>query len=144
MLRVSDGQWSVRNIMRVKPVNGSTSELIGQTITGQSSFATAIVTSSVSFRELSKDVVELELDPSTITGTFQEDEVVFGVSTSTDQTVSFQPYSIIISSNVSNGGSYYTPEEEVSISSGTATAKVQTVLRVKLMKLLLTMDKIIK
>ena len=131
MLRVSDGQWSVRNVMRVKPVTGSATELIGQTITGQSSFATAIVVSSVSFRETLKDVVELELDPSTITGTFQENEIVFGVSTSTDQTVSFQPYSILISSDVSSGGSYYTPEEEVSISSGTATAKVQTVLRGK-------------
>ena len=131
MLRVSDGQWSVRNVMRVKPVTGSATELIGQTITGQSSFATAIVVSSVSFRETLKDVIELELDPSTITGTFQENEIVFGVSTSTDQTVSFQPYSIIISSDVSSGGSYYTPEEEVSISSGTATAKVQTVLRGK-------------
>ena len=131
MFRISDGKWSVRNIMRVKPVNGSTTELIGQTITGQSSFATAIVVSSVSFREASKDVIELELDPSTINGTFQENETVFGVSTSTDQTVSFQPYSILISSDVSSGGSYYTPDEEVNISSGTATAKVQTVLRGK-------------
>ena len=95
MLRVSDGQWSVRDIMRVKPGNGSATELVGQTITGQTSFATAIVVSSVSFREATKDVVELELDPSTITGTFQENEFVFGTSVVTDQIVSFQPYSII-------------------------------------------------
>ena len=132
MLRVSDGQWSVRDVMRAKPVNGNTSELIGQTITGQTSFATAIVTSSVLFREASKDVVELELDPATITGTFQENETVFGVSTSTDQTVSFQPYSVITDSTVSNGGAYYTADQVVNISSTgsqTATAKVQTVSR---------------
>jgi len=132
MLRVSDGSWSIRDIMRAKPVKGSTSELIGQTITGQTSGATAIVVSSVSFRESQKDVVELELDPTTITGTFQENENVFGVSTSTDQTVSFQPYSIIIGSTVSNGGAYYTADQVVNLSatgSQTATAKVQTVLR---------------
>tara|TARA_B100001113_G_scaffold218092_1_gene178909 strand:- start:2308 stop:5220 length:2913 start_codon:yes stop_codon:yes gene_type:complete len=132
MLRVSDGRWSVRDIMRAKPVNGSASELVGQTITGQTSGATAIVVSSVSFRESQKDVVELELDPSTITGTFIENENVFGISTVTDQTVSFQPYSIIIGTTVLSGGAYYTADQIVNISatgSQTATAKVQTVSR---------------
>jgi len=132
MLRVSDGRWSIRDIMRAKPVNGSASELVGQTITGQSSSATAIVTSSVSFREASKDVIELELDPATITGTFQENENIFGTSTLTDQIVSFQPYSIITGSTVSSGGAYYTADQVVNLSatgSQTATAKVQTVSR---------------
>ena len=132
MLRVSDGLWSIRDIMRAKPLNGSASELVGQTITGQSSSATAIVTSSVSFRENAKDVVELELDPVTITGVFEENEVVFGTSTVTDQTVSFQPYSIVTGSTVSNGGAYYTADQVVNLSatgSQTATAKVQTVSR---------------
>ena len=132
MLRVSDGLWSVRDIMRVKPGNGSATELIGQTITGQTSFATAIVVSSVSFREATRDVVELELDPTTVTGTFQENEFVFGTSTVTDQTVSFQPYSIITGSSVSNGGAYYTADQTVNLSttgSATARAKVQTVSR---------------
>ena len=132
MLRVSDGLWSVRDIMRVKPGNGSATELIGQTITGQTSFATAIVVSSVSFREATRDVVELELDPTTVTGTFQENEFVFGTSTITDQTVSFQPYSIITGSTVSNGGAYYTADQTVNLStagSATARAKVQTVSR---------------
>ena len=132
MLRVSDGLWSVRDIMRVKPGIGSARELIGQTINGQTSFATAIVVSSVSFREASKDVVELEIDPTTITGTFQENEFVFGTSTLTDQIVSFQPYSIITGSTISNGGAYYTADQTINIASGgsnTATAKVQNVTR---------------
>ena len=132
MLRVSDGLWSVRDIMRVKPGNGSATELVGQTITGQSSFATAIVTASVSFREANKNVVELELDPLSISGTFEENEVVFGTSTETDQIVSFQPYSIITGSTVSNRGAYYTADQTVNLSatgSQTARAKVQTVSR---------------
>ena len=132
MLRVSDGIWSVRDIMRVLPVNGSATELIGQTITGQTSFATAIVTASVSFREATRDVVELELDKATINGTFLENEIVFGTSTVSDQLVSFQPYSIITGSTVTNGGSYYTADQIVNIASGgsnSATAKVQNVTR---------------
>ena len=132
MLRVSDGIWSVRDIMRVLPVNGSATELIGQTITGQTSFATAIVTASVSFREATRDVVELELDKATINGTFLENEIIFGTSTVSDQVVSFQPYSIITGSTVTNGGSYYTADQIVNIASGgsnSATAKVQNVTR---------------
>ena len=132
MLRVSDGVWSVRNIMRVNPVNGSASELIGQTITGQTSGDTAIVTSSVSFREAGNNVVEIELDPATINGTFTENELVFGTSTVTDQVVSFRPYSIIIDTSVSNGGAYYTADQTINVASGgsnTATAKVQNVTR---------------
>ena len=132
MLRVSDGVWSVRDIMRVLPVKGSASELIGQTITGQTSFATAIVTASVSFREASKDVVELELDKATINGTFEENEIVFGTSTVTDQIVSFKPYSILTGATVTNGGAYYTADQTVNLASGgsnSATAKVQNVTR---------------
>jgi len=132
MLRVSDGVWSVRNVMRVNPVNGSATELIGQTITGQTSFATAIVTASVSFREAGNNVIELELDPATIDGTFQENELVFGTSTITDSIVSFRPYSILVDTTVSNGGSYYTADQTINLASGgsnTATAKVQNVTR---------------
>ena len=132
MLRVSDGVWSVRNIMRVNPVNGSATELIGQTITGQTSFATAIVTASVSFREAGNNVIELELDPATITGTFEENELVFGTSTVTDSIVSFRPYSILTGTTVTNGGAYYTADQTINIASGgsnTATAKVQNVTR---------------
>ena len=132
MLRVSDGVWSVRNVMRVNPVNGSATELIGQTITGQTSFATAIVTASVSFREAGNNVIELELDPATIDGTFEENELVFGTSTITDSIVSFRPYSILVDTTVSNGGAYYTADQTINIATGgsnTATAKVQNVTR---------------
>ena len=132
MLRVSDGIWSVRDIMRVLPVSGSATELIGQTITGQTSFATAIVTAAVSFREATNDVVELELDKATINGTFLENEIIFGTSIISDQVVSFRPYSIITGSTISNGGAYYTADQVVNIAAGgsnSASAKVQNVTR---------------
>ena len=51
MIRVSDGKWTTRNIMRVNLVNGVPSELIGQPVSGDTSGATAIVVSSITFRE---------------------------------------------------------------------------------------------
>ena len=131
MIRVSDGKWTTRKLMRVNVVNGSPTELIGQTITGQASSATAIVVSTVSFRDQT-NIVELEIDEESFSGTFQQGETVIGVSTVTDQDVSFTPYSIINGSSVTSSGAYYTADQIINLSSGgsnTATAKVQTVTR---------------
>ena len=98
MLRVSDGNWTTRKIMRINLVTGVISELIGQSIVGQTTGATAIVVSTVSFRETETDIIEFELDEDTFSGTFQQGENVIGVSTVTDQDVSFTPYSIVTGS----------------------------------------------
>ena len=132
MLRVSDGKWTTRKIMRVNLVTGVATELIGQSIRGQTSGATGIVVSTVSFREAQTNIVELELDEETFSGTFVTGETVRGTSTVTDQDVSFTPYSIITGSSTTNQGSYYSVDQVVNLSSGgsnTATAKVQTVSR---------------
>jgi len=130
MLRVSDGRWTTRNIMRVNLVTGVPSELIGVTVTGQTSAATAIVVSSITFREAETDIIELELDAETINGTFVQGETVKGTSAVTDQDVSFTPYSINIDTSITNEGAYYTAGQSVNISAGgsnSAIAKVQTV-----------------
>ena len=130
MLRVSDGRWTTRNIMRVNLVTGVPSELIGVTVTGQTSAATAIVVSSITFREAETDIIELELDAETINGTFVQGETISGISTVTDQDVTFTPYSINIDTSIINEGAYYTAGQTVNISSGgsnSAIAKVQTV-----------------
>ena len=54
MLRNSDGVWTTRRIMRVQVTAGDVSELIGQTVTGQSSLATAIPVSTIGVREHSR------------------------------------------------------------------------------------------
>ena len=127
MLRLSDGKWTTRNIMRAEPVNGDASELIGVTITGKTSGATAIVTSSISFRENNKDVVELEIDENTRNGNFIKGETVEGISTVTEQTVSLKPYNILTGITTTNPGSYYTQDQKVNVTTGTALAKVQTI-----------------
>ena len=132
MLRVSDGKWTTRKIMRINLLNGNATELIGQTVSGETSGATGIVVSTVSFREAQTNIVELEIDEESFSGTFEQGETVRGTSTVTDQDVSFTPYSIVTGSSIINKGAYYTADQIVNLSSGgsdTAAAKVQTVTR---------------
>jgi len=130
MLRVSDGKWTTRNLMRINAVNGLPNELIGQSVRGDTSGATAIVVSSITFREAQTDIIELELDAETIDGIFVQGETIRGISTVTDQDVTFTPYSIVTGSTVTNDGQYYSADQTVNLSSGgsnSALAKVQTV-----------------
>ena len=89
MLKTSDGQWSDDFVMRVVEIGTSNfNELIGQTITGQTSGATAIVSSLVKFKSGTTLVTELNLDQTTINGTFTIGEIVKGISTELDLEIS--------------------------------------------------------
>ena len=57
--------------MRVQEVSGDVTELIGQTVLGRTSGATGIPVSTISIRENFTDIVEIEIDTDTQTGTFQ-------------------------------------------------------------------------
>jgi len=132
MLRNSDGIWTTRRIMRVQVTAGDVSELIGQTVTGQSSLATAIPVSTIGVREAFTDIVEIEIDADSQTGTFEEGETVKGISSVSDQDVSFTVYSILAGVDVSSSdeGQYYTAGQAINISSAgsqTATARINTV-----------------
>ena len=132
MIRSSDGVWTSKLIMRVQVLTGDISELIGQTIIGQTSQATAIPVSQIGVREAFTDIVEIELDKDTQTGTFESGETVKGTSSVSDQDVSFTIYSIISGADVSSTdeGQYYTAGQQVNIASSgsqTATAIINTV-----------------
>ena len=132
MLRNSDGVWTTRRIMRVSVTAGDVSELIGQVVTGQSSLATAIPVSTIGVREAFTDIVEIEVDSDTQTGTFEEGETVKGISSVSDQDVSFTVFSILSSVEVSSSdeGQYYTAGQAINISSAgsqSATARINTV-----------------
>ena len=70
LIRVSDGKWTIKKIMRVLGVSGNVTDLVGQTITGQTSLATAIPVSVVSFREANTTIIEIEIDEETTTKYF--------------------------------------------------------------------------
>ena len=70
MLRVSDGQWNTQKVLRSIITTGDSSFLIGRTITGQTSSATAVVETVKKFLIGSKEVSELVINEDTLSGTF--------------------------------------------------------------------------
>ncbi len=89
MIKTSDGKWSDDFVMRVVEIGTSNfQELVGQTITGKTSGASAIVSSLVKFQSGTNTVTELNLDKTTIEGTFTIGEIVAGISNAIDLEIS--------------------------------------------------------
>ena len=132
MIRLSDGKWTRKKIMRVLGVSGNATDLIGRTITGQNSQATAIPVSIVSFREADTTIIEFEIDEETQTSTFIAGETLLGTSNITDGDVTVQLLQIVSDTNITDGGQYYTAGQTINVgsvggSSGTAAAVVDTI-----------------
>jgi len=114
MLRMSDGDWRQKTIMRVAAFTGvQGSEIENAIITGQSSGATAVVVNSLVTQQGSVSVTELELD--NISGTFTDGETVTGNSTVRDVEVSFTVKAIVSSTVLVNDGILHSDGEEVGI-----------------------------
>ena len=86
MLRVSDGQFDTKKILRAIGTVGNTLDLIGRTITGQTSSATAIVENVFKFQIGANEVSEFILNEDTITGTFVTSEEIRGTESDTSDT----------------------------------------------------------
>jgi hypothetical protein len=84
MLRVSDGQWDTQKVLRAVATVGDTTNLVGRTIKGSSSSATAIVESIKKFIIGNKEVSEFVLNISSMTGTFSIGEEITGTASDTD------------------------------------------------------------
>src|SRR5210317_1230726 len=126
MLRVSDGKWDTKKILRAIGTIGNTSNLIGRSIQGETSDATAIVENVFKFQIGSNEITEFILNEETIIGSFQTSEVIRGTATNDDDifikaTVTGLP-SII---SISNGGSLYNETDTVDITGGGQGAIVQ-------------------
>ena len=104
MIKSSDGQWSDDFVMRVVEIGTSDfNELIGQQITGKDSGATAIVSSLVKFKSGTTLVTELNLDKTTIDGTFQIGETVTGISNVIDLEISARLSAIVGNVTITQG-----------------------------------------
>ena len=104
MIKTSDGQWSDDFVMRVVEIGTSDfNELIGQQITGKDSGATAIVSSLVKFKSGTTLVTELNLDKTTIDGTFQIGETVTGISNVIDLEISARLSAIVGNVTITQG-----------------------------------------
>jgi len=126
ILRASDGKWDTKKIIRAIATIGDTADLIGRTITGETSEATAIVENVFKFQIGANEVTEFILNEDTITGTFQTSEVIRGTATDDDDifikaTVTGLPSVVTIS----NDGSLYNETDSITVTGGGQGAIVQ-------------------
>ncbi|MAJ57314.1 MAG: hypothetical protein CMI74_04505 [Candidatus Pelagibacter sp.] len=84
ILKASDGQFDSQQILRVIARVGDPAQLIGRTITGKNSNATAIIENLQKFQIGTDEVTELVLGSTNIQGTFQVGEEVQGTASDTD------------------------------------------------------------
>ena len=108
VLRVSNGQWSDDYLMRVTEIGTSDySQVVGQVVTGETSQASAVVQTVIKYKEGAQLVAELNLDRTTITGTFVIGETVNAVSNELDQLIRAEVSGIVDRVTITESGGYY-------------------------------------
>jgi len=124
ILRTSDGKWDTQLIMRAiqssaQLLTGDTANLVGRTITGETSGATAIIENVFKFQVGENIVTEFILNEDTISGTFQTNEVIRGTETNEDDIfIKATITGIPNSTTLTNDGSLYIEGETVSVTGG--------------------------
>ena len=126
MLRVSDGKWDTQKILRIIGNVGETSNLIGRTIEGETSGATAIVEDVFKFQIGANEVTECILNEDTRSGTFTVGETVRGTQTDED----FVYIKGIVTGipslpTLTNDGSLYTQGDVTTVNGGGQGAVIQ-------------------
>ena len=127
MLRISDGKFDSKKILRAVASVGTATDLIGRTITGVTSGATAIVETVNTFNIGGINTSEFILNEDTLVGTFSSDEVIRGTKTDTDDTfIKLTITSIPSVLSIGDSGSLYDTSDSVTISAtGGAGANIQ-------------------
>tara|TARA_B100001057_G_scaffold361567_1_gene364019 strand:+ start:2887 stop:5451 length:2565 start_codon:yes stop_codon:yes gene_type:complete len=126
MLKTSDGKFDTKKIMRSIATDGETLNLIGRTVTGQTSEATAIIENVFKFQIGANTISEFILNDDSITGTFQIGEEIRG--TQNDEIDTFIKATITgipTSPTISNDGALHTPQEAITITGGGQGAIMQ-------------------
>ena len=122
MLRVSDGKWTTNKVLRtIQGVNiaGDTSLLIGRTITGQTSKATALVEAVSKFQIGANEVTEFTLNEKTIVGTFVTGEEIRGTESDTASSfIKVTSTGIPGTVTITNDGIYSNENDNVAIVGG--------------------------
>jgi hypothetical protein len=135
MMKSSSGDWDKPTVIRVSsPDDIDADELVGQSITGESSLATALVESSTTF-SLSGGTSYIEFEISSVIGTFENGETAYGISAKDDIQFNFIIDQLLASTSISNDGTLYVVDDvidlddSVAIGSGDISAVVGTVER---------------
>src|SRR6056300_1525240 len=125
MLRVSDGQWDTQKVLRAIATTGNTVNLVGRTITGQSSGASAVVETVRKFVLGSKEISEFIVNIDTISGTFTIGEEIRGTQTDADDYfIKANITGIPGTKTVTNDGNLYTTADLLTINGGGVGASI--------------------
>jgi len=126
ILRASDGNWDTNKVLRAIATVGDTGNLIGRTIEGETSGATAIVENIFKFQIGANEVTQFILNEDTILGTFQIGEVIRGTATD-DEDIYIKATTTGIPSviSITNDGSLYVEADTVTVTGGGQNAIVQ-------------------
>ena len=119
MLKASDGQFDSLKVLRVIASVGDANQLVGRTITGQSSNSTAIVENTSQFQIGDQTVTQLILNEDSIQGTFTVGEEVRGTTTDTDNYfIKANVTGIPGNKNITNDGSLNSTTDTISLTAG--------------------------
>ena len=126
MLRISDGKFDSKKILRAISSVGEPTDLIGRTITGVTSGATAIVETVNTFNIAGVVTTEFVLNEDTLKGTFVANETIRGTKTDLDAIfIKLTITSIPSVLTVTNDGANYSTDDSVSISAGGVGCSIQ-------------------
>ena len=115
MLRTSDADWDKPTILRCSIVGASTpSEIIGQSITGEISDATALVEDAAVFTAAG-GISYAEIQISNLVGSFQVDETIFATSSVQDIRFNFIVRQINTTVTITNDGTLYQSGDAIDI-----------------------------
>ena len=119
ILKASDGQWDTQKVLRAIATTGNTVNLVGRTITGQLSGATAIVESVRKFILGAKEISEFIINNDTYDGTFVIGEQITGTETDADDYfIKANITGIPGTKTVTNDGNLYTTADLITINGG--------------------------
>ena len=116
MLRASKAEWVAPTVLRCSAQPGSDGlDVVGQTLTGATSGATAVVESVSIFNQGNDSISEFKLDNTSIIGTFVNEETVTATSNTLDVTFSFTVGSFITKATITNGGLLYSKGDAIEV-----------------------------
>ena len=119
MLKASDGQFDSLKVLRVIASVGDANQLIGRTITGQSSNTTAIIENTSQFQIGDQTVTQFILNEDSIQGTFIVGEEVRGTITDGDNYfIKSNVTGIPGNKNITNDGSLNSTSDTISLTAG--------------------------
>ena len=126
LLKASDGNFDSLKILRIIERVGNTEGLIGRTITGKDSKATAIIENLARFQIGDDTITELIINKDSVQGTFQVGEEVSGTASATDDYFILADITGIPGTKtITNNGSLYQKSDDIKISGGGQNALLQ-------------------